>query len=62
MIKNFTWQQLAVFVICIAAAFAAHRWLGLEQGMAAGVVASIIAFLMGRGGSEAPPNAEGGKP
>ncbi len=52
MSKSFTWQQIAVFAICLGAAFAAHRFLGLEQGMAAGVVTSIIAFMMGRGGSE----------
>jgi len=51
MSKDITWQQLAVFAVCICAAFAAHRYLGLEQGMAAGVVTSIIAFLMGRGGA-----------
>jgi MFS superfamily sulfate permease-like transporter len=48
MIKNFSWQQLAVLVICLAAAFAAHKFLGLEQGMAAGVVTSIVAFMLGR--------------
>ncbi len=56
MNKDITWQQLAVFVVCLGAAFAAHRYLGLEQGMAAGLVTSVIAFLMGRGsGQRAEP-------
>ena len=55
MIRNLTWQQLAVFALCLASAFAAHRWLGLDAGMAAGVVTSIIAFLMGRNGPSDPP-------
>lgn len=48
MIRNFTWQQLALLVICLGAAFAAHKFLGVEQGMAAGVVTSLVAFMMGR--------------
>lgn len=48
MIRSVTWQQLAVLVVCLAAAFAAHKFLGLDAGMAAGVVTSVIAFLMGR--------------
>lgn len=47
-LKNLTWQQIAVFVVCIAAAFAAHQWLGLTAGYAANVVTAIIAFLLGR--------------
>ncbi len=58
MIRNFTWQQLAVFALCLAAAFGAHKFLGLDAGMAAGVVTSIIAFLMGR----APADEKKGTP
>ncbi len=53
--KTISWQQLAVFVVCLAAAFAAHKFLGLDAGMAAGVVTSIIAFMMGRG-QDPPPS------
>ncbi len=57
--RNLTWQQIAVLVVCLAAAFAAHMWLGLPEGMAAGLVTSIIAFLMGRGDPpEDPPAAK----
>lgn len=55
MIPNLTWQQIAVFVICIAATFGAHRYLGLSEGMAAGAVTSLVAFLMGRGTPPTPP-------
>ncbi len=55
MIRNLTWQQLALLAICLAAAFAAHKFLGVEQGMVAGFVTSIVAFLLGRGDPPAPP-------
>ncbi len=58
--KDITPMQLAVFVVCLAAAFAAHVYLGLAPGMAAGVITSIIALMMGRGGS--PPDVQGGAP
>jgi hypothetical protein len=51
-IKNITWPQVAILTVLIGAAFAAHYFLGAPAGMAAGVVTSIIAFLMGR--SEEP--------
>lgn len=54
MIPNLTWQQIAVFVVCLAATFAAHRFLGLDAGMAAGLVSSSIAFLLGRPKAEEP--------
>lgn len=57
MIRSFTWQQVAVFVVCLCAAFAAHRFLGLTEGMAAGVVTSIIAFMMGRPSDPPSPPA-----
>jgi hypothetical protein len=47
-LRSITWPQLAVLVVCLAAAFAAHQWLGVTQGMAAGVVTAVIAFLLGR--------------
>ncbi len=53
MASNLSWQQIAVFALCLIAAFAAHRFLGLAAGEAAGVVTAIVAFLMGR----QPPNA-----
>jgi hypothetical protein len=54
MINNLTWQQLVVLVFCLGATFAAHRFLNLDAGMAAGMVTSIIAFLMGRGQAAQP--------
>jgi hypothetical protein len=56
MLQTFTWQQIAVFVVCLGAAFAAHRFLGVDAGMAAGVVTSIVALLLGRQ-STPPPGA-----
>ncbi len=56
--KDITWQQLAVFVVCLAAAFASHKFLGVDAGMAAGVVTAIIAFLMGRGPVEKKEGVE----
>lgn len=47
-IKNLSWQQIAVFAVCLAAAFAAHKYLGVTEGMTAGTVTAIIAFLLGR--------------
>ncbi len=55
--RNLTWQQIAVLVVCLAAAFAAHMWLGLSAGMAAGLVTSLIAFMMGRGEPPQDPPA-----
>ena len=60
--RNLTWQQIAVLVVCLVAAFAAHIWLGLSAGMGAGVVTSIIAFAMGRGDSPQPPPPPAPKP
>ncbi len=56
-IRSVTWQQLAVLVVCLAAAFAAHKYLGVTEGMTAGVVTSIIAFLLGR-----PSNTDSSPP
>jgi len=47
-ITNITWQQVAVLAICLAAAFAAHLYLGLAPGMAVGFVTSVVAFFLGR--------------
>ena len=54
MASNLSWQQIAVFALCLAAAFGAHKLLGVDAGMAAGVITSIIAFLMGRKPADAP--------
>ena len=60
--KTLTWQQVAVFALCLAAAFAAHKFLGVEAGMTAGLVTSCIAFMMGRGDlTPPPPPADGAK-
>ncbi len=48
MIRNLTWQQVAVLAICIASTFAAHKYMDVSAGMTAGLITSIVAFLMGR--------------
>jgi len=47
-IQNLTWQQIVVLVICLCTAFAAHKYLGVTPGMTAGLITSVIAFLLGR--------------
>lgn len=54
MSSNLSWQQIAVFALCLASAFAAHKLLGVDAGMVAGIITSIIAFLMGRKPADAP--------
>lgn len=46
--KSLTWPQVALVVALLAATFAAHRFLGLNAGMASGFVTTLIAFLLGR--------------
>jgi len=65
--SNLSWQQIAVFALCLAATFAAHIYLGLDAGMAGGLITSLIAFFMGRPMPSAPAPAklevlQGGKP
>ncbi len=55
MMKSLTWQQVAVLAMCLAAAFLAHKYMGASEGMAAGVIASLIAFMMGRPQDPPPP-------
>ena len=55
MPKNVTWQQVAVLAICLGFAFASHKFLGESAGMAAGLMTSIIAFVMGRPRSDDDP-------
>lgn len=54
-IKNLTWPQIVVFVLCLATVFAAHKWLGLTAGYATTVVTGIVTFLLGRPTDATPP-------
>ncbi len=44
-VKNLSWQQIVVFIVCLGSAFAAYKWLGLNEGAASLIVTSIIAEM-----------------
>jgi hypothetical protein len=48
MLKSITWPQVAVVGMMLAFAFAAHKYLGQDAGMAVGAATTLVAFMLGR--------------
>lgn len=54
--KNVTWQQAAILLMCIASPIIAYKFLGSLEASAASMVAGMVLnFLLGRADLPPPP-------